>query len=161
MQSINNETLRKVNRGHTVEDFVEAVHRLHQAQLEICAHVILGFPDDSHQDMLAMADLVSDLQVSGVKLHQLYFIQNTPMADLYIQGKVQALSLENYIDLVIQFIEKIPPTMTIHRLMGDTTRDQLVAPLWALEKGKFLTTLHQEFAKRQTYQGKKYVENNQ
>lgn len=158
LQSINNETLKKVNRGHTVEDFIRGVSLLHDRNLEVCAHVIFGMMNDTTDEMLQMADLLADLKVKGVKLHQLYFIKGTPLGNLYEKGFIKSLDLDTYVKIAVDFIEKLPPTTILHRLMGDTTEEKLLSPLWALDKGSFLKAILQEFKQRNSYQGKFYQE---
>ena len=159
LQSINDDILKKINRHHSTEDFIQSVNRLHDKQLEVCAHVILGLLDDTQEDILKMADLLVSLQIEGVKLHQLYFVKNSQLTDMLTRGQMQAISLEDYINLVVSFLEQLSPDVVVHRLMGDASKDRLIAPLWALNKTLFLEALKQKFNQLGSFQGKKFINN--
>ncbi len=154
LQSIHEATLKRINRGHTVEDFFRAVKETRQRNIEVVVHVILGLPGEGKEEMLATARALGELDIQGVKLHLLYIIQGTPLARLYEQGAYQCLTREEYLDIVCEFLALLPPHVVIHRLTGDPHPQELVAPLWALNKQTNLMAIHRILEERDLWQGK-------
>ncbi len=153
LQSAVDETLAFINRGHDVDSFVKAVRNTKNRGIKICAHVILGLPQEERSHMLQTAKMISDLGIDGIKLHLLYVIRGTPMETLYRKGKYRCLEQQEYVDLVCDFLERIPPNMVIQRLTGDPHRQELVAPAWSLQKAETLAFIKDTFEKRGTRQG--------
>jgi len=154
LQSAKDETLVFINRGHDVRCFKEAVYATQSRGINICAHVILGLPNESKADMLHTAKILADLKIDGVKLHLLYVVKGTRLEKLYRQGKYSCLKQQAYIDLVCDFLERIPPDTVIQRLTGDPHPNELVAPQWALKKSETLAKIRQTLEKRDSWQGK-------
>jgi uncharacterized protein len=154
LQSSHDRTLQVLNRGHDVACFVEAVNLTSGKGLHVLAHVILGLPHESRADILATARFLGKLPIQGVKIHLLYVIKNTPLAKLYADGDYLPLSREAYADLVVDFIDLLPPHMVIHRLTGDPHPDELITPEWCLDKTAVLRQIKENFLRRQTYQGR-------
>lgn len=154
LQSIHDRTLELINRGHDVATFVEAVERTRRRGLAICVHVILGLPGEDKADMLATARALGKLDVQGVKIHLLYVIQGTPLADLYLRGEYRCLSRDEYVDIVCEFLALLPPQVTIHRLTGDPHPEELLAPTWALDKQTNLQAIRDTLQIRDLWQGK-------
>ncbi len=155
LQTIHDRSLDWMNRGHHYDAFVDAVRRAQGRGLDLCAHVILGLPGESHADMLATADALAALPVHAVKIHNLHVVRDTPMERMYHEGSVRMLEFSEYVSLVCDFLERLPPTMVIHRLSGEAPPDYLVAPLWCLDKPALLAAIHAELARRDSWQGKK------
>jgi uncharacterized protein len=154
LQSSHDRTLQLLNRGHDVACFVEAVNLTSEKGLHVLAHVILGLPQESRADVLATARFLGKLPIQGVKIHLLYVIENTPLAKLYADGYYLPLSQKDYVDLVVDFIELLPPHMVIHRLTGDPHPDELITPEWCSDKTAVLRQIKVNFLRRQTYQGR-------
>ncbi|RLA88422.1 MAG: TIGR01212 family radical SAM protein [Deltaproteobacteria bacterium] len=154
LQSAHDATLRRINRGHDVACFSRAVEEAAGRGLHLLAHVILGLPGEGRNQMLATADYLAVLPLEGVKIHLLYVIQGTPLERLYRCGEYQPLTEDDYVSLVVDFIERLPPQMVIHRLTGDPHPDELVAPTWCLNKKRVLAAIKDTFAVRPSYQGK-------
>ncbi len=154
LQSANNKSLKLINRGHTVEDFQDAVYRTRQRRLPICVHVILGLPQESRQDILKTARFVSSLDIQAVKIHLLYVVKGTVLEKWYNQGYYRCLERQEYAELVGEFISRLPGNVIIQRLTGDPHRDELVAPAWALEKQTNLRSIRETMGKNHLYQGK-------
>jgi radical SAM protein (TIGR01212 family) len=157
LQSMHDRTLGLINRGHDVATFVDAVERTRQRGLDICVHVILGLPGENKQDMLATARGLARLDIQGVKIHLLYVIQDTALADLYQHGNYNFLSREEYVDVVCEFLALLPPQLVIHRLTGDPHPNELLAPEWALEKQANLQIIRDTLESRDLWQGKYYT----
>jgi uncharacterized protein len=154
LQSSHNRTLQVLNRGHDVACFIQAVNMAAGKGLHVLAHVILGLPQESRDDMLATAKFLGTLPIGGVKIHLLYVIKGTPLAELYTGGSYTPLSQEEYVNLVVDFIELLPPHMVIHRLTGDPHPEELMAPAWCLNKTTVLEQIKETFNRRQTFQGR-------
>lgn len=156
LQSVHNRTLALINRGHTVEAFMDAVHRSRQRGLDICVHVILGLPGEGRNEMLETARSLGKLDIQAVKIHLLYVIRGTPLADLYHQGAYRCLRRQEYVDLVCDFLALLPPHLIIHRLTGDPHPHELLAPKWALDKQTNLKVIRDTLERRDLWQGKYY-----
>jgi radical SAM protein (TIGR01212 family) len=153
LQSSHDRTLDWLQRGHDYATFARAYGAARARGLRVCVHVILGLPGESRADMLATAGLLAELQIDGVKLHLLHVLRNTPLGSLYAAGRFQLLAMDEYVDLVVDVMERLHPETLIHRLTGDGPRDQLLAPLWSLNKWEVLNAIDAEFARRGSRQG--------
>lgn len=158
LQSAHDSTLKRINRGHDVACFDQAVTRTADCGINICAHVILGLPGEDREMMLATARYLSRLPVHGVKIHLLYVVKGTGLAELYRRGTFRCLTREEYADLVVDFLEVLPPEMVIQRLTGDPPGTELVAPLWALDKSRNLALIKSRLEQRNTRQGRLFEE---
>ena len=108
LQSAHDRTLERINRGHDVNCFIQAVKATQHRNINICAHVIFGLPGETKQDMLDAAELIRDLNIDGVKIHLLYVVKNTPLEKLYQSGDYICLAQSEYVDIVCDFLEKLP-----------------------------------------------------
>jgi len=156
LQSAHDTTLNRINRGHDVACFERAVRMTERYGINICAHVILGLPGEDRDMMLDTARYISSLPIHGVKIHLLYVVEGTPLAEMYKRGELRCLDMEEYVGLVVDFLEVLRPDIVIQRLTGDPVRDELVAPAWAKEKGRVLRMIQEGLEKRNTYQGRLY-----
>jgi radical SAM protein (TIGR01212 family) len=147
-------TLASINRGHTFEDFVRAVKITQGRNILICAHVILGLPGESKDDVIDTARALADLGIDGIKIHSLYVLQETPLAQLLEGGGFTTLDQEAYVAWVVAFLENLPYTAVIQRLTGDPDPAALVAPAWTLEKQKTLALIQEKLDASDTWQGK-------
>lgn len=156
LQSIHDRTMEWVRRGHTYAEFLEGVAALHARGIRICVHIILGFPGETYEDMMATAKTVAALPVQGVKIHLLHVLKETPLAKIYEKRPFPLLACDEYVSLVVDILEILPPDMIIHRLTGDGPPDDLIAPLWSRKKWEVLNAIDQELGNRNTWQGKNY-----
>ncbi len=157
MQTMHDASLAWMNRGHIHADMVNAIDRSRGRGFECCAHIILGIPGETHAMMLASAVEVARLGFDAVKLHNLYAVRGTPLGEEVLSGKVQMLAREDYIRIVVDFLERISPTTIVERVSGDAPPDYLIEPTWCLEKSALRKSIEDEFAKRGTRQGSRYV----
>ena len=155
LQSANDATLERIRRGHTVEDFLDAVERAARRGLNICAHVILGLPGEGHAEMMASARLLAGLPIQGVKVHHCHVIRETPLAEEWRRGSYRPLAYEEYLSCVCDFLERIPWPVTIQRLVGDAPEGLLLAPRWGRDKAAILRDIQGELARRESRQGGK------
>jgi hypothetical protein len=155
LQTIHDRSLDWMNRGHHYDAFVDAVRRCQGRGLDLCAHVILGLPGESHADMMATADALAGLPVNAVKVHNLHVVRNTPLEDDYRAGKMALFERDEYVRVVCDFLERLPPDLVIQRLSGDAPPDYLVAPAWCLDKPGLLRAIDAELERRGSWQGKR------
>ncbi|MCP4627779.1 MAG: TIGR01212 family radical SAM protein [bacterium] len=155
LQSANDATLVLINRGHDVQCFKDAVQATADRGIKICAHVILGLPQETRKDILQTAQILAELGIDGIKLHLLYVVKGTRLEALYRQRKFRCLEQQEYVDLVCDFLEHIPARMIIQRLTGDPHPDELTAPRWSLKKSDTLAKIKATLEKRDSWQGKR------
>jgi radical SAM protein (TIGR01212 family) len=154
MQTIHDRSLDWMNRGHHHDAMLDAVERSRGRGFEIGAHVILGLPGESHDDMLATARELARLNIDAVTIHNLYCVKNTPLADQVARGEVRLMERAEYVRTLVDFIELLPPTMIVDRISGDAPPDYFIGPTWCLDKPAVKTAVMAEFAQRKTWQGK-------
>ncbi len=155
MQTMHDRSLDWMNRGHHHDAMIDAVARSRGRGFEIGAHVILGLPGESHADMLATARELGRLGVDAVKIHNLYCVKNTPLADQVAGGDVRLMERAEYVRTVVDFIELLPPTMIVDRISGDAPPDYFIGPTWCLDKPAVKAAVLAEFTRRGTWQGRK------
>jgi uncharacterized protein len=153
LQSVHDRTLNLINRGHTFEEFKDAVERTRARGIEVCAHVILGLPGESRDDMLAAAKVLGELSVQAVKIHLLYVIRGTALHKMFERGDFRCLTREEYTDIVCDFLALLPEDIIIHRLTGDPHPEELIAPLWALEKDANIKAIRDNLLRKNIRQG--------
>jgi radical SAM protein (TIGR01212 family) len=156
LQSAKEETLEIIRRGHGVEAFADTVKRTRARNLPVCVHVILGLPGENMTDMLDTARFLGDCDIQAVKIHLLYVIRGTPLEKMYRSGAFRCLTREEYAAAVGEFLALLPPGVIIQRLTGDPHPDELIAPLWALEKQQNRNAIQEYMEKNGLYQGKNY-----
>lgn len=156
LQSMHMKTLNYLQRGHDYQCFLDSYQQAKDAGLRVCVHLILGLPGESRDDVMATAVEMARLKVDGVKLHLLHVLEGTPLGDLYKRGQVPMLELQEYVELVVDFIERLPPETLIQRLTGDGPRDILLAPMWSMNKWEILNAIDAELECRGTVQGSRY-----
>jgi radical SAM protein (TIGR01212 family) len=156
LQTIHDRSLDWMNRGHHYNAFVDAVERCQNRGLDLCAHVILGLPDETKSDMLATAEALASLPVDAVKIHNLHVVRDTPLAAMLRSGQVRLFEREEYVQVVCDFLERLPPRMVIQRLSGDAPPDYLVAPKWCLDKPGLLRAIRSELERRNSWQGARW-----
>lgn len=154
LQSVHDETLERINRGHTAEQFFDAVRRTLGRGIYVCAHIIFGLPGESRKNMMETVQALNDAGVHGVKIHHLQVIKHTVLAEEYAEGKVKTLAIEEYVQLVCDALERLSPAITIQRLMGETLKGELlIAPRWDKTKAEVLNAVEKELLRRRSYQG--------
>ena len=154
MQTIHDRSLDWMNRGHHHDAFLDAMARSRGRGFEICAHVILGLPGESHADMLATARELSRLAPDAVKIHNLYAVKNTPLADQVARGEVTLIERAEYVRTLVDFLELLPPDCVVERISGDAPPDYFVGPAWCLDKPAVRNAVDAEMLRRDSWQGK-------
>lgn len=156
LQTTNDETARLINRGHSYADFLKGYSLLRESGINVGIHIINGLPFEAYDDMMQTAKDVASLDLQELKIHLLHIIRGTKLAQSYEKGEFGTMSKENYISLVCDQLEIMPPEVAIGRLTGDGAKSTLIAPLWSLDKRSVLNGIDKELARRGTYQGEKY-----
>lgn len=159
LQSIHDKTLKAINRGHDFDCFLKAYEESKNVGLNVCAHVILGLPGETKDDMLKTAQKLAELKVDGVKIHMLCALKGTLLSQLYEEGKISFMSEEEYVDLCCNFLEILPAETTIHRLAGNGLKKNLIAPRWIGKKLDALNKIDRELERRNSHQGSKIILN--
>jgi radical SAM protein (TIGR01212 family) len=159
LQSPFDSTLQAIGRGHDLACFTTAVQGCKERGIRVCAHVILGLPGESRQQMLSGAEFLNAAGVDGVKIHLLHVMRGTRLADQYRQGAVRMLDRDQYVGLVCDFLERLDPGIVVQRLTGDGNRQDLIAPLWSLHKFEVLNCIDYEMERRGTNQGDRVSQN--
>ncbi|MEJ2092252.1 MAG: TIGR01212 family radical SAM protein [Syntrophobacterales bacterium] len=153
LQSSHDHTLKLINRGHDVSCFTLAVREAAARGLEVVAHVILGLPREGPAEMAATARYLGGLPLQGVKIHLLYVVRGSGLERMYRAGNYRPLEKEEYVGLMADFLELLPPHLVIHRLTGDPHPEELVAPTWCLNKSQVLKGIKEELTRRGSRQG--------
>ena len=156
LQSTNDRTAEFINRGHSYADFVEGYNRLrkYSDKINICVHLIFGLPGESREDMLKSVRQVSELAPEQVKLHLLHVLKNTVMGEIYERGEYKPLEKEEYVELVADALELLPPDTVVGRVTGDGMADDLLAPEWSKKKVSVINDIDKLLYSRNSWQGR-------
>lgn len=153
LQSAHLRTLNLINRGHGPDAFFDAVRRTRARGIPVVAHLILGLPDESVDDMVETAVAVADSGVAGVKLHPLYVIRGTVLEHMYLNGLYCPMTEEEALEATISVMQSLPPEIVIHRMTSDPHPEELVAPLWMLDREGVRRRLYEAMEKTDFRQG--------
>lgn len=156
LQTVSDETARKINRGYKLEVYEEAIRKLKEKNIDFVTHCIFGLPGETKEDMLKTVDYVAHTGAKGIKFHLLHLMKNTPMVKLYERGELEFMSQDDYIDLICKAVSIIPEDMIVHRLTGDSPRDLLIGPMWSLKKWEILNAIDKALVDNGIYQGKEF-----
>ena len=149
VESANDDTLRWINRGHTWQQSVEAIHETARRGIRVGAHLILGFPGDTREELIRQARLVASLPLTTLKLHQLQVIRGTRMALEYERHPWPMPTVEEYIQLVRDYVRQLPPTMLLERFVSSSPAELLLAPKWGLKNHEFMDLLRKSLSDSQ------------
>ena len=152
-------TLKRINRGHTYADTVETVNRTAACGILTGGHVILGLPGETHDEIIAQAAELSRLPLTTLKMHQLQLIRGTKMAREFEcrPEDFHLFSVDEYIDLVIDYVEHLRPDLILERFVSQSPKELLIAPDWGLKNYEFVVRLQKRMKERGAYQGKAYL----
>lgn len=156
LQTAHNRTLDLINRAHSAEEFFDSVERARKKNLVVATHLIFGLPGETREDMLETVRQVADIGITAIKIHQLCVYKHTPMAIDYTEGRLPLLEEDEYVSLVADALELLPPDMVVMRLVAEGTREEVIAPEWAFEKSRIMDKIDAELTKRGTRQGSKF-----
>ncbi len=156
MQTIHNAGLKWMNRAHTHDDMVNAIDRSRGRGFEICGHVILGIPGETHAMMMQTATEIGRLGFDAIKLHNLYAVHGTPLGQQVLDGEIKMMDRSVYVETVVDFLERVPPSVVVERISGDAPSDFLIEPKWCLEKSSLRLDVEAEFERRGSRQGSRF-----
>lgn len=156
LQTANFWTLKKLNRGHTLAEFIDAVIRAKKHGLEVVAHVIVNLPWDTMTDVIETAKILSALSVDGVKIHSLYVVEGTALGKMYKKGLIQICDLHEYIERVITFLEFLDPEIVIHRLVADPPKEGTLFANWGLPKIEIINRIEKKMKEENRRQGGRF-----
>ncbi len=156
LQTVNYHTLEKINRGHTLAEFIDAVFRIKSRGFETCAHLILNLPWDNLADTVENAKILSALNVEYVKLHSLYIVRGTVLGDMYQNGEIEIITLDEYVERVVTFLEYLDPAVVIQRLVGKGPRESLLFSNWGTSWWLVKQRIEEFLEKNDTCQGMKF-----
>lgn len=156
LQTIHEDTSKLINRGHDLKCFEETLNKLREKNINVVVHIINGLPYETKEMMLETVKYLSTKDIQGIKIHMLHILKNTVLANLYEKEKFHVLTLEEYVDIVINQLELLPGDLVIHRITGDPNPNDLIEPTWLIKKFGVLNEIDKEMVRRDSYQGKKY-----
>ncbi len=153
LQSMHDETLKFINRGHDLKSFEDCVKKLQKRNINVVVHIINGLPYETKEMMLETVKYLNNLKINGIKIHMLHILKDTLLNDIYEKENFHVLTKEEYIDIVCDQLELLDEKIVIHRITGDPTKEDLVAPVWLLKKFCVINDIDKEMVRRDSYQG--------
>lgn len=156
LQTSNDDTGILINRGYSSNQFIEAVKLLNKYNIDVVAHIMIGLPGESIEDLKNTVKFLNNVNIQGIKIHSTYVIKNTYLANMYFNGDYVPITLDYYLNALTFVITHISPDIVIHRLSGDAPKDLLIAPEWNLHKKWVLNGLDKILRENDLWQGKYY-----
>ena len=153
LQTSNDEIGKKINRCYTSKQFTEAVEILNRYDIDVVAHIMVGLPYETHDDVMKTVDFLNNHKIQGVKIHSTYVVENTYLAEMYKKGEYQALELDYYVETLIDILTHLNPDFVIYRISGDAPKNILVAPYWNAHKMWIVHDFERRFRARNLWQG--------
>ena len=153
LQTIHEETADWIRRGYSLPVYAQAVQALRQREISVITHQILGLPGETADKMVQTAHYIGASGADGIKLHLLHVLRGTDLAALYQQGRIDTLSLDDYITILGRCLRVLPRGMVIHRLTGDGDKRTLLAPMWSADKKHVLNAIRCRFMSDNLEQG--------
>ena len=156
LQTMKEETLLSLNRGHTAAQFINAVACAKDRGINVCVHLIVGLPGESWDDVMETTRVLAALPIQGVKIHSFLALNGTPLGEAFARGEISLISREEYVRTVCDILERLPASVVEQRLTADGYGDIFLGPSWAASKLEVLNAIHEEFRRRDTWQGCRY-----
>ncbi len=154
LESMFDQTLENLNRGHTFQEWADAVEMTAGRGIHICSHIILGLPGETREQMLQTADTISQYPLNSLKIHHLHIVKKTVLAAQYKRNPFPVFGYREYIDLAVAFIQRLRPDIMLQRLVGETHPRHLIAPLWGVRANIVQQDIEAEMRQQNTWQGK-------
>lgn len=159
IESTNDATLQRINRGHNFDCVRRAVEETHRRGLLTGGHVIIGLPGEDREESLRQAHVISELPLDILKIHQMQVIEGTPLARLYREQHFHVYGLEEYIEVVTEYIRRLRPSLVLERFVSQSPANLLVAPKWGIKNHEFTAMLHRYMEKVDARQGEAELRN--
>jgi len=160
LESMSDETLTKINRGHDFAAFVSAIKLSREFGIKVGAHIILGFPWEDKELWLETADVLSELKIDFLKIHQLHIVKDTELARIYAENPFPVLAGEEYLDILVKFIERLRPDIVVQKLFSEVEAKYLVSDRWVKDLSQWTSTFEEKMEKQDTWQGRLCLVNN-
>lgn len=160
LQTIHNSTAKLINRGYELLVFEDCVKKLNNFNIDVVVHIINGLPNETKEMMLDTVKYLNTLNIQGIKIHSLFILKNTRLAEMYYNNEFNILSMDEYIDITVEQLAIIRDDIVIHRINGDAPKDLLIEPQWSLKKLVVMNEIDKEMKKRNYYQGCKTIYKN-
>ena len=153
LQTIHDSTAKVINRGYNLNVFEDAVKRLNKYNIEIVVHIINGLPFETKDMMLDTVKYLNNLNIHGIKIHSLFILKNTKLAEMFLNNEFNILTMDEYVDTTVEQLAIIRDDIVIHRINGDAPRDLLIEPQWSLKKLVVMNEIDKKMKERNYYQG--------
>ena len=153
IESANDETLKRINRGHDFECCRRAIDETHKRGILVGGHIILGLPGEDAEESIRQAEIISSLPLDILKMHQMQIIRNTRLAELYTEHPFHVYSVEEYIQLIARYIQHLRPSLVLERFVSQSPANLLIAPKWGLKNYEFTNLLHNYLRENKIRQG--------
>lgn len=153
LQTIFDETALLINRGYKLNVFEETLNRLIDNNIDVVVHIINGLPNETKEMMLETVKYLNKFNIQGIKIHSLFILKNTKLAEMYLNNEFNILSMEEYVDITTEQLAIIRDDIVIHRINGDAPRSLLIEPLWSLKKLVVMNEIDKQMKSRNYYQG--------
>ncbi len=153
LQSMHDKTLKLINRGHDLDNFIKCINELKKRKIKVVVHIINGLMNETKEDMINTVKFLNQLGIFGIKIHMLFISHNTPLEKIYKKNKFHILTKEEYIDIVTEQLSYLDPKIVICRITGDPNKNDLIEPTWLLKKFVVLNDIDKEMIKKNYYQG--------
>ena len=157
IESANNDTLMRINRGHSFEQSQEAIQRTHQRGLLTGAHIILGLPGEDAAESLRQASIISSLPIDILKIHQMQIIRGTRLAEEFAATPFHIYTVDEYIKLIAEYIQRLRPDLILERFVSQSPKELLIAPHWGLKNYEFTNLLVNYLKQNKIYQGQFFL----
>ncbi|WP_337162831.1 TIGR01212 family radical SAM protein [Vibrio fluvialis] len=141
LQTANDRTLKRINRGHDFACYAEITRRARALGIKVCTHLIVGLPKEGRDDNIATLEQVLTIGTDGIKLHGLHIVEGSTMAKAWRAGKLEAPTLEDYVAIASEMIQRTPPEVVFHRVTSAARRPTLLSPLWCENRWLAMTEI--------------------
>ena len=153
LQTSNDKTAKLINRGYDTKVFAHAVEVLNKHNIDVVAHIMVGLPNETFDDLRNTVEFLNKQKISGIKIHSTYVTKGTKLWQMYESGDYKPLELDEYLESVIYVLTHIREDVVIHRISGDAPKDELVAPLWNSHKKLVLNGVDRILREKNLHQG--------
>ena len=153
LQTVNEKTHQEINQNITNDEFKKAIELLKKYDIEVIVHIMIGLPNETHQDIVNTINYLNECKYEGIKIHSTYVIKNTLLEEMYNKGIYNPITFEEYMEELLYIITHISPKVVFHRITGDPSKDELVVPEWTLHKKNILNGFEKRLTTQKLYQG--------
>ena len=158
LQTANDSIGKIINRGYDTKVYIDSCRILNEKNIKFVTHMIVGLPNEEKKDLYDTIDLINSVKSWGIKIHLLYILKNSKLLNYYQQNPFKIYEKDEYENTVIELLERLSPSIVVHRLTGDAKKDELFEPLWSLNKRSILNSIEKKLKSSKSYQGKFFNE---